>query len=261
VKKELRPVHESVSCDVCGRTILKGERTEAYQSADGRRYEVCELCFERAESLGWIRAAVADEVFARAPRPEPRRSLLGRLRRRRPEPGAASDEPPLEAEPMYEEAHGAEQLEAELGSRPEVAQPPQKQRSRMPHSRPKHPRHVRAVPTTPEAKVERSLDIFNTSRHQRTIAGLARTLGAPWVAAVPELEHQSYVTVVVAWELSWYRFRVDLGDADDPVALMANGEEVEQIDETLRDWNATIDDEGRLVAGDAVAGGGGAGDR
>jgi hypothetical protein len=64
------------------------------------------------------------------------------------------------------------------------------------------------------------------------------------------------VTVVVAWELSWYRFRVDLGDAADPVALTANGEEVEQIDETLRDWNATIDDEGRLVAGAAVADGG-----
>ena len=66
---------------------MKGERTEAYQSADGRRYVVCELCTARAEGLGWIRASVADEAFGRAPRPEPRRSLLGRLRKRAaPEP-------------------------------------------------------------------------------------------------------------------------------------------------------------------------------
>jgi hypothetical protein len=257
VKKELRPVHENLSCDVCGRTILKGERTEAYQSADGRRHEVCDLCFARAEEIGWIRASVADEAFARQPREEPRRSLLARLRKRRPE-----THPPLgpeeEPEPAYDVANGAEPPEYDQVPATEAEQAPQ-QRPRE-RSRPKHPRHVRAVPTTPEAKVERSLDLFNGSQHQRTVAGLARTLGTPWVAAVPEADQQSFVTVVVAWELSWYRFRVDLGDPDDPVALVANGEELGQIEETLRDWNATLDDEGRLLAGDAVAEGG-TGDR
>jgi hypothetical protein len=253
VKKELRPVHDSVSCDVCGRTILKGERTEAYQSADGRRYEVCDLCFARAEELGWIRASVADEGFARQPGPEPRRSLLGRLRKRRPH-GAGREEPADQGEGVSEVANGAEPLEAKPAPAPEPELAPQ-QRVKEP-SRPKHPRHVRAVPTTPEAKIERSLDLFNASEHQRTVAGLARTLGVPWVTAVPEAEQQTFVTVVVAWELSWYRFRIDLGDSADPVVLVGNGEEVEQIEETLRDWNATIDDEGRLVAGDTVAEGG-----
>ena len=97
VKKELRPVHENVSCDVCGRTILKGEGTEAYLSPDGRQHEVCELCFGRAEREGWIRASAAGELPARAPRPEPRRSLLGRLRRPRndhPASEPVADEPP-----------------------------------------------------------------------------------------------------------------------------------------------------------------------
>jgi hypothetical protein len=254
VKKELRPVHDSVSCDVCGRTILKGERTEAYQSADGRSYVVCELCTARAEQLGWIRASVAEEAFARAPRPEPRRSLFWRLRRRsapaEPEP-PATEEPPEQPAPegLDLEVNGAEPAE-------EAPEPPAQRKPKAPRSRPKDPRHVRAVPTTAEAKVERALDLFNGSEHQRTVAGLARTLGRPWVAAVPSIEQPSFVTVVVAWELSWYRFRVDLGDAADPVSLVANGEEVEQIDETLRDWNATIDDEGRLVAGAGAADGG-----
>jgi hypothetical protein len=257
VKKELRPVHDSVSCDVCGRTILKGERTEDFQSADGRRYVVCELCTARAEQLGWIRASVAEEAFASRPRPEPRRSLLGRLRRRPgPEPAAEPEpepqepaEEPAPAEPPWLEANGSEPVEEQA---PEPTPPPQRQ-PRAPRSRPKDPRHVRAVPTGSVAKVERALDLFNGSEHQRTVAGLARTLGAPWVAAVPSDEQPSFVTVVVAWELSWYRFRVDLGDAADPVTLVANGEEVDQIEETLRDWNATIDEEGRLVSGAPVA--------
>jgi hypothetical protein len=251
VKKELRPVHDSVSCDVCGRTILKGERTEAYQSADRRRYVVCELCTARAEQLGWVREAVAEEAFARQPRPEPRRSLFGRMRKRAPQPEpeeAPAPEPQESApEPPPWEANGSEPHDE---APTESAPPPRKPKAR---TKPKDPRHVRAVPTTVEAKVERALDLFNTSEHQRTVAGLARTLGSPWVSAVPLEAEPSFVTVVVAWELSWYRFQVDLGDAADPVALVANGEEVEQIDETLRDWNATIDEDGRLVTGHAVA--------
>ena len=71
---------------------------------------------------------------------------------------------------------------------------------------------MRAVPTTAQAKVERALDLFNGSSHQRTIAGLARTLGTPFVSAQPDTAQGSQVSVVVAWELSWYRYRVDLGD-------------------------------------------------
>jgi hypothetical protein len=249
VKKELRPVHDSVSCDVCGRTILKGETTETYLSPDGRAHEVCDLCFGRADRAGWIRASGAGELPARAPRPEPRRSLLGRLRRGRNDQPAA--EPMAADQSEAPRENGAEPPPEGDGSAPERAPEPRERRAR-----PRDPRHVRAVPTTREAKIERALDLFNGSEHQRTVAGLARTLGPAWVAVVPELDQPSSVTVVVAWELSWYRFRIDLADAQDPVALLANGEEIEQIDEELRDWNATVDANGQIVLGDAVAGGG-----
>ena len=167
--------------------------------------------------------------------------------KRRDEPaGELAAEPEAdfaEHEAMYAENGEAAQEPVEAAPEPEP-EPPPRQR---PRPRPKDPRHVRAVPTTGEGKVERALELFNGSEHQRTVAGLARTLGPAWVTAVPDPGQPSSVTVVVAWELSWYRFKVDLGDDADPVALLEKGEELEQIDETLRDWNATLDAEGRLV--------------
>ena len=84
MKKELRPVHDAVSCDVCGRTILKGERAEWYLAPGGHRRQVCDLCAARAQHHGWIRESGAGDLPARMPRNEPRRGVLGRLRKRRP---------------------------------------------------------------------------------------------------------------------------------------------------------------------------------
>jgi hypothetical protein len=257
MKKELRPVHDVVSCDVCGRTILKGERTETYLAPGGHRHEVCDLCALRAQHHGWIRESAAGDLPQRVPRSEPRRGVLGRLRRRRPpEPAPEQDEAELaEHEATYGAGNGAEPAEHEEPQppAPPPAAPPPPAR---PRSRPKDPRHVRAVPTTTEAKVERALDLFNGSDHQRTIAGLARTLGTPFVGVRPDVEHQSMVSLVVAWELSWYRYRVDLGDEGDPVMMLEKGEEIDQIDESLREWNATLDPSGRVLAGHAVTEGG-----
>jgi hypothetical protein len=88
------------------------------------------------------------------------------------------------------------------------------------------------------------------------VAGLARTLGPPWVSAQPDPAQASVVSVLVAWELSWYRYRVDLGDEADPVMMLDKGEEIDQIDESLRAWNAGLDSEGRVVAGPAKNDGG-----
>jgi hypothetical protein len=259
VKKELRPVHDAVSCDVCGRTILKGERAELYLAPGGHRRQVCDLCAVRAQHHGWIRESGAGDLPARMPRNEPRRGMLGRLRKRRPaaQPPAEDEARLAEQEAMYggdtPDGNGA-RLQSDPAGEPEPAPapaPPPRARTR-----PQSPRHVRAVPTTAEVKVERALDLFNGSAHQRTVAGLARTLGPPWVSALPDPNQASAVSVLVAWELSWYRYRVDLGDEADPVMMLDKGEEIDQIDEPLRAWNAELNDDGRVVPGNAEADGG-----
>jgi predicted Fe-S protein YdhL (DUF1289 family) len=249
VKKELRPVHDAVSCDVCGRTILKGERAEWYLAPGGHRRQVCDLCAIRAQHHGWIRESGGGDLPARVPRNEPRRGVLGRLRRRRPaaRPSMEDEARLAEQEAMFGAGNGVEPDEHPAD---EPAPPPR------PRSRPQSPRHVRAVPTTAEVKVERALELFNGSGHQRTVAGLARTLGKPWVSAMPDPAQASAVSLLVAWELSWYRYRVDLGDEADPVMMLDKGEELEQIEESLRAWNAELDPDGRVVAARGVSDGG-----
>ena len=267
VKKELRPFHDHVTCDVCGRTILKGERTEPYLAQGGERHVVCELCFARADQAGWIRESEYGQQPARNPRPQERRALFGRLRRRgtdappgeqppvaAPEPEYAYP-PEAEVEPrydgdavVYEEAPPVEELPVDAVEEAEAPSPAPRPRPR-PRGKLQDPRHVRGVPSTPEAKVERALELFNASEHQRTVAGLSRSLGAPWATAQPDADASSTVNLVVAWELSWYRFRIDLGDASEPVGLIDKGDELEDIDESLKDWNAGLDAGGRLVIG------------
>ena len=49
------------TCDVCGRTLLRGE-TPAVFLAGGSRRNVCELCTPRAAHEGWIREGVGAEA-------------------------------------------------------------------------------------------------------------------------------------------------------------------------------------------------------
>jgi hypothetical protein len=253
VKKELRPVHDVVSCDVCGRTILKGERAEWYLAPGGARHRVCDLCATRAQHHGWIRESAAGDLPARMPRNEPRRGVFGRLRRKRgPEPARGYEEERTPAAgqgpPRDGVETGPDTSEQPPADEPTPAPAPPRER---PRSRPQDPRHVRAVPTTPEAKIDRAMELFNGSGDARTIAGLARTLGPAWVSLQPDADQPSFVSLLVAWELSWYRYRVDLGAEGDPVEMLDKGEELSQIDESLREWNAALDDDGRVTGSES----------
>ena len=84
--------HGDSACDVCGRTLLRGEHADVYLNGGGRR-SVCELCTARALHEGWVREGTpCPPPSQRRARRDRRRSLLGRLRVRRRRSGFAGDE-------------------------------------------------------------------------------------------------------------------------------------------------------------------------
>jgi hypothetical protein len=210
------------ACEVCGRTILKGERTREYVSPDGEHRAVCDLCRARVEAAGWVRAEDA-QSHSSADRGEP---ASGRARRWL--------------------ADRAEQVRARI----EEARSPAEEEAEPP------PPPRRIGPETPERRLRRALDEFNGSEHRRTVAGLTKSLGVPRVSAVmpPGTPHE--VRLTVAWDLSWYQWEVRLADDPARVRALAKGSELDELRDDDRAWNARASDDGRLQL---VAAGNGAG--
>jgi hypothetical protein len=250
-----------ITCDVCGRTLLRGEHHDVFIGG-GQRRSVCELCTGRAVHEGWIREGL-DDVVARSRENRRGGSLLSRLRSRRaPElspdqlpsdPFAADgayEHPPEPAGGYPEDEYVLEPEPAE----PRYAAPPEPRPDREPEAEAAEPtdhtlyesRSVRGVPTNAELKVARAMELFNGSPQVRTVAGVARSLGAPIVSARPSRTEGSVVTIVVAWELSWYRFEVDLGNEAAGVRVTAQGSELSELDTIDQTPNAAADDGGRL---------------
>ncbi|MBV9838111.1 MAG: hypothetical protein JO156_08330, partial [Solirubrobacterales bacterium] len=165
-----------------------------------------------------------------------RRSLLGRLLARR-----ERGEPPAGASPSQ---------------RPEPERSPERPVSRLQavssaaawraRARDGEPRHVHAVPTSPEHKVASAVELFNASEHTRTVAGVARSLGLPGVVVRPSEHRASLVDVVVSWELCWYRYEIDLSDELAGVRVARQGYELDELSEEERQLNAVADEHGRL---------------
>src|SRR6187200_2725269 len=89
---DIKTNQEDVACDICGRTLLRGEHAEGYLAA-GQRRQVCELCTARAQHEGWIRESGGDDLALRHPRGDGRgRSFLDRLRSRRERAREVNDE-------------------------------------------------------------------------------------------------------------------------------------------------------------------------
>ena len=218
---------------MCGRTLLRGERAEVYLHG-GMRREVCELCTSRALHEGWIREGTLPPGDGREGRPDRRRSFLSRLLTKR-EPAARSAEPAT----AIPEEFGARAPEP--APAPEVAPRRERVRERL-----REPRHVRAVPTSAEHKIASAVELFNGSEHRRTIAGVARSLGAPTVSVRPAEEGLSLVNVVASWELCWYRYEVDLSEEVPAVRLSAQGYELDELPDEERSPNAVSDERGSL---------------
>jgi hypothetical protein len=225
--KAIQTSHTVSTCDVCGRTLLRGEHADIFISGGSRR-TVCELCTARAAHGGWIREGVDDSLGVRQRSRGGDRSILNRLRARREA-----------AREAWETANGQDAASARPGRR---ARPYE---AAMPQPAPDRP--VQAVPTTADLKIARALDMFNESDHPRTIAGVARSLGAPIVAVRPAAATGSVVSITVGWELCWYRYEVDLADEAAGVRVIEKGAELEELSGSDKVPNAEAQDTGELV--------------
>jgi hypothetical protein len=230
--RDIRTNQSDLACDICGRTLLRGEHAETFL-AGGSRRQVCDLCTARAQHEGWIRESGGDELELRHTARDGRgRSFLDRLRTRRERAREVQDEMAAAADGM---PHSEPEAQSQAPARPVEA--------------PRRPRHVRAVPTNADLKMQRALEIFNASDHTRTVGGVARSLGPPGVSVRPRTDRPSVVTITVMWELSWYRFEIDLSDEAGGVRRDAQGDELAELSEEEQEINAAADERGALHLG------------
>lgn len=249
--KDIRPSTAYTICDVCGRTLLRGERSEAYIDGGVRR-EVCELCKPRALHEGWLREGTVPTYDGSEAPSRRRGSLLSRLRRRpqREAPAeafddASFDEPePLPPEPPREARETREPREPRAPRR--RARESARELRKRAQEATREPRHVRAVPVDAGQKIASAIEVFNNSEHRRTVAGVARSLGAPTVSIHPNEGHSSLVDIVASWELCWYRYEVDLSDEVPVVRVAAQGYELDELTPREREANAGYDQHGAL---------------
>ena len=227
--KDIRPSTAITICDVCGRTLLRGEHADVYINGGARR-SVCELCKTRALHEGWVREGTVPTYDGGEAPTARRRSLLGRLRRRRERERVSESLPP--EEPIDE-------------PEAEPQPPPPRAPRRRPREPTREPRHVRAVPTSAEHKMLSAVEVFNDSEHRGRSPG-SRGRSASRPSRSPNEGHPSLVDIVVSWELCWYRYEVDLSDEQPVVRVAAQGYELDELTQRERESNAAADDHGAL---------------
>jgi hypothetical protein len=212
-----------VACDVCARRLLRGEQPD-YFIADGRRRLVCELCAPRATHEGWLRETeAAADVSLPPSRPRRGRTFFDRLMQVTKQPGAQPERPvrapeteagapyDLFGEPPARGEALAGALDGDAGAGPAPA---------------------------PPTYLDLAVDAFNASEYPRRVAGVARSLGEP-VVSVRSAEHlESIVRIVVAWELCWYRYEVDLGEEPVVAEAAGQGTELSELEREEREGNA-----------------------
>jgi hypothetical protein len=262
--------HPDVACDVCGRRLLRGEHPDTFLTG-GQQRVVCELCAPRAAREGWMRMGAEASVALPAPRPRRATSLLGRLLGRSSPPArrerAREDQPGpgdlLDGAAQNAVARERDRFAEEL--RPRRHASPESQEGWIASSQdepsssageqldePVDVRVARAARARRDLGVERlvhALELFNRGEHPRRIAGVARSLG-PASVSVRALEapvgEAQPIVIVVAWELCWYRYQVDLAEPREGALLVAQGLELAELSSPELTANASADERGRL---------------
>ena len=89
-------------------------------------------------------------------------------------------------------------------------------------------------------------DLFNGSTYRRTVGGIRKSLGEARASIVPLSGTAGEMAVTVAWDLSWYQYRVS-PESGQPVRLERRGHELDELEDGFKGWNTRVEDEGRLV--------------
>ncbi len=97
-----------------------------------------------------------------------------------------------------------------------------------------------------ELSLLEAADIFNASAYRRTVGGIAKSLGDAKASIVPLSGSAGELAVTVAWDLSWYQYRIS-PDSAQPVRLERRGHELDELEAAFTAWNAHVEDGGRLV--------------
>ena len=97
-----------------------------------------------------------------------------------------------------------------------------------------------------EVSILEAAELFNGSSYRRTVGGIAKSLGDAKASVLPLSGTNGEIAVTVAWDLSWYQYRVS-PDSQQPVRLERRGHELDELEDSFKDWNAHVEDEGRLV--------------
>ncbi|MFI4984703.1 MAG: hypothetical protein ACHP93_01590 [Solirubrobacterales bacterium] len=226
-----------VACDVCERRLLRGEQPEIFLAA-GRPRTVCELCAPRATHEGWLRESDERSVSQPPLRTRRGRNLFGRLlQATRPED--SSPEPAGTGALYAGEPEPYDFLGGDGGAAAPVGPAPLDGGSQ-----------ARAegdpfVPRPDDELLERAIEAFNAGEGPRRVASLARSLGAPCVSIRAD-DDLGVVAIVVAWELCWYRYQVDVQEQAFDVSVIAQGTELEELARPDRVANAVADELGAL---------------
>ena len=97
-----------------------------------------------------------------------------------------------------------------------------------------------------EIALVEAAELFNQSQFRRTVLGVSRSLGAPDVSIVPLSGVNAETVITFAWDITWYQYRVSPESAQ-PIRLADRGQDGGEIETPFTQWNATLDDDGRLV--------------
>ena len=199
--------------------------TRVTRSTDSHTCAICERTLLIGERTDPLLAERRERVRRRLP------ALPGHRARARLDEGGLSDQPDGAARAAAAEllagvaAEAAGSAAREHGRRRADPAPPLRRRAR--DRRGGRPLQRVAVP--PHGRRDRA----KSSARRR-------------VSIVPLSGTNADVVVTVAWDISWYQYRVTL-DLEHAVRLAERGHDPGELDATFTDWNAHMEDDGRIV--------------